>query len=122
MFRAQTAAEYVTLVALMFVLVAALMLVSFRQQEVTMAISTVRLSCIEYSSQNTSVACYEIRYYYSGSQNVTIVPISTAITQNQKNDLQYRMMERLISVFRPGESPSGKCMLAGYYSYCVEIP
>ncbi|MFH1751294.1 MAG: hypothetical protein ABH863_06440 [Candidatus Micrarchaeota archaeon] len=120
--RAQSAAEYVTLLALVFVLVASLMLVSFRQQEVTLAIASARLGCIEFSELNSSNSCYEIRYFYVGSGNVTISPITNIASPVQKAELQAQIVSNLASVFNPAKQVSGKCYSAPNYSYCVEFP
>ncbi|MBI5224419.1 hypothetical protein HY989_00960 [Candidatus Micrarchaeota archaeon] len=121
--KAQTSAEYVTLVALIFVLVASLMLVGFRQQELTLAIASVRLACIDYSSTNPNLACNEIRYYYVGAQNVTVVPISqTQLSANQQLMFQSKIMDAWSAVFKPQNgAPPGKCFVAAYYSYCIQF-
>ncbi|MFH0972165.1 MAG: hypothetical protein V1835_06385 [Candidatus Micrarchaeota archaeon] len=128
--RAQTAAEYVTLLALMFVLVASLMLVSFRQQELTLALTAARLGCNDYSATTyaayqwaaNTTECSEIRYYYVGAQNVTIVPISNVLLQSEKDALQLQILKNIVSVFQPGALPSGRCYTAAYYSYCIAFP
>ncbi|HLC48119.1 MAG TPA: hypothetical protein VJI13_03515 [Candidatus Norongarragalinales archaeon] len=120
--RAQTAAEYVMLVALIFVLIAAMMLQSFRQQEITLAISAARLACTEYSSINSSVSCYEIRYFYAGIANVTISPVTNILGNYQKDELQNRIIANMGAVFNPKNIKSGKCYIAPNYSYCIEFP
>ncbi|MFH1258106.1 MAG: hypothetical protein ABIG96_01635 [Candidatus Micrarchaeota archaeon] len=122
MLKAQSAAEYVTLMALVFVLVASLMLVAFRQQEANLALSSARISCMEYSGRNSSIACYEMRYYYTGPQNITIVPVSDVVAQYQRDELTAIMVENWGQIFKPGTTPAGKCLTAAYYSYCVAFP
>lgn len=122
--RAQTAAEFVALVALIFVLVASMMLTSFRQQEVTLALSSARLGCISFTSQNSTYVCTEIRYFYMGTQNVTIVPLTvpTLTDTAGKTILTRNMLEKMASVFRPPPSVSGSCYTAAYYTYCIAYP
>ncbi|MEK6953843.1 MAG: hypothetical protein AABX01_02470 [Candidatus Micrarchaeota archaeon] len=121
--RAQAAAEYVMLLALIFVLIAAMMLVSFRQQEVTLAIAGARLACIEYTSANSSVACNEVRYFYISATNVTIVPSTdAALADYQKAELTGKIIANLVSIFKPGAIVIGKCYSAPSYSYCIEYP
>ncbi len=122
MLKAQSAAEYVTLVALIFVLVAAMMLIAFRQQELTLALSTTRLTCIQYGGMNSSASCNEIRYYYVASQNVTIVPVTAgALTPEQQAELRGRIIGNLGQIFKRTDA-AGRCMTAAYYSYCISFP
>lgn len=118
MLKAQSAAEYVTLIAMIFVLVASLMLVAFRQQEVTLALAASRVACTEYNSFNTSVNCFEMKYFYVGGQNVTIVPYTNTKSADINNEIQKAMLRNLVNVFRPGSTVPGHCFSAGYYSYC----
>lgn len=121
MLKGQSAAEYVTLVALVFVLVASLILISFRQQELTLALASTRLACIDYSSLNSSVTCREVRYYYVGSQNVTIVPVTDGLGPNEKEGLRKQIISNYVSIFRPGATTAGSCFVASFYSFCLSF-
>ncbi|MEK6843236.1 MAG: hypothetical protein AABY04_02005, partial [Candidatus Micrarchaeota archaeon] len=93
------------------------------QQELTLAIASVRLACIDFSSANPEFACNEIRYYYVGAQNVTVVPLTqTSLNFAQQKYLVSNITDSWAHVFRPSENPpQGNCFVAAYYSYCIQF-
>ena len=121
--RGQIGAEYVFLLALVFVIVATSILQSFRDIEINLALSSARMSCSEIAAQNSSLQCFVMGYSVGESQ-VNITPqLSSYYSAADRNDLKNLTIHRMNEVFHPDlpADTQTNCLPAAYYTYCVEF-
>ncbi|MFH1106444.1 MAG: hypothetical protein V1787_00960 [Candidatus Micrarchaeota archaeon] len=119
--RGQIGAEYVFLLALVFVIVATSILQTFRDIEINLALSTARMSCSELASQNSSLQCF-VMGYSVGDSVVNITPqLSSYYSAGDKEDLKNLTLVKLNEVFHPDAvaDTNSECAPAAYYNYCL---
>ncbi|MBU1196891.1 hypothetical protein KJ765_00105 [Candidatus Micrarchaeota archaeon] len=120
--RAQIGAEYIFLVALVFVLVSASVLQSFKDSEINLGLSGARLACQEFAAKHSEFDCYILGYSVDETlRQVNITPqLSFDYTVNDRQALKDLMLYRWSQIFRPDSDPDYaiNCYRAAYFDYC----
>ena len=125
--KAQGSVEFVFVLGLVVTFVAALMVVGFRESELSMAVSAGRLAAGEFTIRNPSYVVTSIDYSVDSSNRIVAVypkinlRNGSAISSTTDNaSLVALSVEKLRRVFHPNSTTfSGNCFPASYYTYCV---
>ena len=120
--RGQSAGEYVLVAVLVLVMVSTVMLGAFKQAEIDLAISSVRLACMEMTASDATLQCRTIGYADTGTE-ITITPGTTrTLTNSEQTTFTNLALSKMREVFHKGQAPTpGNCFFASFNLYCIEF-
>ncbi|MBI5636145.1 hypothetical protein HY993_04250 [Candidatus Micrarchaeota archaeon] len=121
--RAQTATEFLSILALSVGLIIIILIPSINASNQTLAVTQVRLSCAQYATQNPPTHCNAINYTSSGL-SFTIYPkvYDGATRVFSKPALESLMVEKLREAFSPNTPlASPNCVNSNAFTYCIDL-